>query len=267
MTTSAGSPPLDDDYFICNGCGAPSSPTEEHLVHRDIARVLLAAPKSPRRDVRPSLEGGFFSGFVHSNGQNQSLGRVNFNAAIDNLLCGECNRHKAGPLEAQAGKALQSFLVDGAVADFSLLRRWAWYFALKFWWYKRPTEDLRAGVLFPVLSTLFREGSSVDLRVRVADLAADHNLYSYMWVAESDGAFFKYAMWVTRGLVWIVLPSSLLLPMPEPVSRVPTVELMNVRRSDLPRIRPRNLAALPAVENILADKRIGEAISVHAGRP
>jgi hypothetical protein len=203
---------------------------------------------------------------VFSNGKNRPLGRVNFNAAIDNLFCGECNRHKAGPLEKRVGRALQDFLFDDAIADSALLRRWAWFFAIKFWWYKRPTAELRSGLLSPILSTLFREGSSVEMRVRVADLAADPELYSYMWAAESDGAFFKYAMWTTRGLAWIVVPGRLLDPVPPPVAQVPTVELMDLRRSNLPQIRPRSLMALPAVARALEDDRIGDALSSRQGR-
>jgi hypothetical protein len=123
-------------------------------------------------------------------------------------------------------------------------------------------EQLRSGPLSPVLSTLFQEGSSVEMRVRVADLASSNpELYSYMWAAESDGAFFRYAMWAIRGSVWIVIPSRLLTPVPLPVSQVSTVELMDTKRSNLPRIRPRHLVALPAVARALEDGRIREALT------
>src|SRR6266542_5893090 len=42
--------------FKCNGCGLDSTPTEEHLFHRDIGRVILAEPDLPRGGVRPKLE-------------------------------------------------------------------------------------------------------------------------------------------------------------------------------------------------------------------
>jgi hypothetical protein len=157
----------------------------------------------------------------------------------------------------QAAEAPKEFLFEDAVADYGVLRRWTCFFAIKFWWYKRPTEELRSGPLLPVLSRLFTKGTCVSLRVRVADLAAEPSLYSYMWCAESQGAFFKYAMWVTRGLVWIDYPTSVLKRVPEPVSQVPAVELMDARRNDLQRIRRGRLAALPAVAEILRDKRIG----------
>ena len=74
--------------FICNGCGRPSAPTREHLIHKDIARVLLARQDLQSGQVRPELETGYLSEFLYGSGVERPLQRVNFNAALDNLLKG-----------------------------------------------------------------------------------------------------------------------------------------------------------------------------------
>jgi hypothetical protein len=244
--------------FVCNACGHPSEPTREHLVHKDIARVLLDAPSLPSGQVRPSFEEGHFDEYLINTGPDEGVRRFNFNTAIGTLLCHACN-DRAGKLERKAATALQAFLYGGAPADGQLLRQWAWYFALKLWLAEPTATNLGEGPLQPMLSVLLRDVVSVTMRVQIAELKPSGDpIYRFMGFIQLDKVTgFEYVMWVMDGLLWFVLPVPLVAPVPEPVARIPTVELVDgVQRDNLPRVRLRDLAVLPAVRSVIGDPRM-----------
>lgn len=249
---------MDQPHFICNGCGQSSEPTREHLMHRDIARVLLDAPELPTGQVRPSFERGHFAEYLINTGPDDQIRQFSFNMVIEDLLCRDCN-DRAGKLESRAAPALRAFLCEGAPANGPLLRQWAWYFAMKLWLAEPIATNLADGPLEPMLSTLLRDSTDVSMRVRVAQLKPSGDpVYRFLHFTQRDPAGgFEYVMWVLDGLLWFALPVRLLDPVPEPVARVGTVELEDgVRRANLPRLRPRTLALLPAVLSVINDPRI-----------
>lgn len=224
-------------------------------MQRDIARVLLDAPNLSSGQVRSSFEGGHYAGYLTNTGPDGHIRRFSFNMAIEDLLCQACN-DLAGKLERRAAPSLRAFLYEDAPADGPLLRQWAFYFAMKLWLAEPFASNLADGPLQPVFSKLLRDSANVSTRIRVAQLKPSGDpIYRFLHVTQRDAARgFEYVMWCTDGLLWFALPVGLLDPVPEPVSNVRTVELDDgMRRSNLPRLRPRNLAALPAVVSIIND--------------
>lgn len=249
---------MEQPHFICNGCGQSSEPTKEHLLHRDIARVLLDAPDLSSGQVRPSFEGGHFSEYLTNTGPDGRVRRFNFNKTIENLLCQDCN-DRAGKLESRAAPSLRAFLYEGTPADGPLLRQWAWYFALKLWLAEPIATNLSDGPLQPLFSALLRDSTTVSMRVRVAQLKPSGDpVYRFLHLTQRSLARgFEYVMWVMDGLLWFALPVGLLDPVSKPVAHVRTVELEDgMRRANLPRLRPRDLAVLPALLSVINDPRM-----------
>ena len=102
-----------------------------------------------------------------------------------------------------------------------------------------------------------RPSGDTELRVRVVDLNASREIYRFMYFTEPDGSFFQYSMFMIDGLVWFAVPADVLMPVPQPVAQLRTVELADgMCRRNLPAIRPRQLTALPAVVSAVNDARI-----------
>lgn len=219
--------------------------------------MLLDVPELSTGQVRPSFEGEAFSEYLINTGPDNRVRRLNFNKAIENLLCHDCNV-RAGKLESRAAPFLRAFLYEGSPAN-GLLRQWAWYFAVKLWLAETIATNLSDGPLQPLLSPLLRDSTSVSMRVRVAELKPSGDpVYRFLHITQrSIATGFEYVMWAIDGLLWFVLPVGLLDAVPEPVAHVRTVELEDgMRRANLPRLRPRDLAVLPALVSIINDPRM-----------
>lgn len=113
--------------------------------------MLLDAPELPTGQVRPSFEHGHFSEYLTNTGPDDRVRRFSFTTTIEDLLCHACN-DRAGRLKSRAAPALRAFLYEGAPADGSLLRQWAWYFAMKLWLAEPIATDLADGPLEPMFS-------------------------------------------------------------------------------------------------------------------
>lgn len=230
----------------CNACGAEGKTSKEHLIHVAIGRVILNDKRLSREQVRERLQDKRHRGFQLYNledgfpmSDEQIEGPAWFNQEIRGLICVDCNEDWARILEENAGNNLYDFTHLYGKADGTLLRRWAWFFAVKLWWGHSRTESLADGPLLPILSKLAQLDANVEMPVRVARLTSSTRTWDFSsimrgWAGRSN----PYIFWIIGGVVWMVVgkpPGPIRLP-------IRTTELVDgLTLPRVPTIRKRDL--------------------------
>lgn len=236
------------DVWTCNACGDVGATSREHLIHVAIGRVILGNAGLSKDEVRAGLQSERFRqfGLYREPSLSEREGPAWSNQSIRGLICKECNETWAKELEEEAGKALFGFINGGEPAQAALLRRWAWYFAIKLWWANTRTETLADGPLQPMLAQIAKPDAQVvsPMLVRVVRLPFKGEEWDFAanvrgWAGVQESAFIP---WVMRGVAMLavcVFGSTMYLPIPD------SAELtQGLRLSAVPTLKPEEVPPL-----------------------
>jgi hypothetical protein len=135
---------------VCNACGERNTPSEEHLIHLALGRVVLANPEHTTETFRAEMRTGRWRGFRCVAPSKLPRFAALADTRISNLLCGECNMGWARELEQRAGAHLGDVLNRDSPVNARLLRRWLWFFSTKAWWLTDERRCCRTAVCFRV---------------------------------------------------------------------------------------------------------------------
>ena len=196
--------------WTCNACGHVGEPSKEHLIHTAIARVIFGDRSLTPSQVRERLRSDRFQEFGQYTSPNEEdrIGRVWLDQWIRGLICQTCNEGWAKDLEERAGDNLYDFIHLRGRADAALLRRWAWFFAIKLWFSHKRTEYLADGPGLQVLGKVARSDFSVAMPVRLVRLPFSPRNFDITgfsgWGGAPDSTFM---MFVIGSVAFLVIGS------------------------------------------------------------
>jgi len=193
----------------CNACDHEGKTSREHLIHVAIGRVILGNRKLSPDQVRERLRDQHFREFgAYETPLEEGPSRPFWlNSHIRGLICERCNRTWARQLEEDAGENLYGFTMLGQAVDAQLLKRWAWFFAMKMWFSSWRPQALMDGPLRSVLPSRAKPDVSVEMPVVLARLDASPRQWSFAGTAgglRGTGTITPHMFWIIRGVVWIV---------------------------------------------------------------
>lgn len=212
--------------WTCNACGFQGKTSKEHLIHVAVGRVILANKALSPESVREHLQDDEFKryGLYASPSENDRLEDAWINGFIRGLICKGCNEGWARRLEEEAGANLYDFTILGGAANAEILRRWAWYFAMKLRYAHSRPEGLADGPLLTVLPTLADAEAKAALPVVLARLTASPRVWRFSAIGRGwAGADTPFISWIVRGVVWmVVVPQG-----PKVILPIPTTPLVD----------------------------------------
>jgi hypothetical protein len=231
--------------WTCNACEHEGKTSKEHLIHIAIGRVILANRGMSPDEVRRHLRSGPFRDFRYIESIDDDFDSLDvawLNQEIRGLICETCNQRWARQLEQEAGNNLYDFTHGRGKVNGPLLRRWAWYFAIKLWFAGTRPEGISHGPLLPVLRALADPDVMVKMPVLVARVQASPRDWSFAATGKGwRGEHTPFIAWIIRGVVWVVTASggpTVMLPIPA------TPLVSDLRLQDVKTIRQRQLVPL-----------------------
>jgi hypothetical protein len=196
--------------WSCNACDHEGKTSREHFLHIAIGRVILGNRNLKPDEVRAHLQNDHFRDFRYFESIDDDIDTAPLawlNQELRGLICETCNNRWARQLEEDAGYNLYNFTLGRGRADGPLLRRWAWYFAIKLWFLGVRPEALADGPLRPVLRSLADPTVMVQMPVLVGRLDASPREWNFAAAAKGwrgGDADTPFMAWIIRGVVWIV---------------------------------------------------------------
>lgn len=190
---------------LCAGCGVRTSTTREHLIHGDVARMLVANFDIDGASARRRLPGAYARSSTHP-AKPEIAALDPRDGVIKDLLCATCNSTWAQDLESRAARHLHAFFSGAEALDAPLVVRWLAFLSVKVFAYHRSVwtreepfgeclshvasgDDIsRPGVLYvargdgPLESWMFQSCLTGDLTLAGKRLYSAFALRGFAWV-------------------------------------------------------------------------------------